>query len=58
MFIMRVSANSKLNKLRTLKRLGFDKNKLTVVLKSYLRPVMEYAAVIWHSSLNDKQAHE
>ncbi len=55
---MLVSANRKLFMLRTLKKFGFDKNELIVVLKSYLRPVMEYAAVVWHSSITDRQTHE
>ena len=41
--------------LRSLKRFGFDQDELTVVYKSYVRPVIEYD-VVWHSVLTHKQA--
>jgi len=44
--------------LRSLKKFGFDKDELLVVLKSYLRPVLEYSSVIWHSSLTVNQTKE
>ena len=42
--------------LEPLKRFGFDQDELTVVYKSYVRPVIEYAYVVWHSGLTHKQA--
>ena len=42
--------------LGSLKRFGFDQEELTVVYKSYVRPVTEYAYVVWHSGLTYKQA--
>ena len=49
-------ANKRLFMLRSLKRFGFDQEELTVVYKSYVRPVIEYADVVWHSGLTYKQA--
>ena len=49
-------ANKRLFMLRSLKRFGFDQDELTVVYKSYVRPVIEYADVVWHSGLTHKQA--
>jgi hypothetical protein len=51
-------ANTRLFMLRTLKRFGFDQDELTIVYKSYVRPVLEYADVIWHSGLTCKQASD
>ena len=48
-------ANRRLFMLRSLKKFGFDQSELTIVLKSYLRPILEYASVVWHSSLTLKQ---
>lgn len=55
---MLVKANRRLFMLRSLKKFGFDMDELLVVYKSYLRPVLEYAAPIWHSSITSKQRHE
>ena len=41
--------------LRTLKRFGFDQEELEVVYKCYVRPVLEYGDVVWHSGLCTKQ---
>ena len=55
---MLVAANRRLFMLRSLKKFGFDKKELTVVLKSYLRPVLEYSAAVWHSGITVKQRNE
>ena len=54
--VMLKKANKRLFMLRSLKRFGFDQEELTVVYKSYVRPVIEYADVVWHSGLTYKQA--
>ena len=41
--------------LRSLKRFGFVQNELEVVYKCYVRPVLEYGDVVWHSGLTSKQ---
>ena len=45
-------ANKRLFILRSLKRFDFDQD----VYKSYVRPVIEYADVVWHTGLTYKQA--
>ena len=42
--------------LRTLKRFGFNTFELITVYRGYIRPIIEYADVIWHSSLTLKQS--
>ena len=54
--VMLKKAYKRLFMLRALKRFGFDQDELTVVYKSYVRPVIEYADVVWHSGLTHKQA--
>ena len=49
-------ANKRLFMLRSLKKFGFDQDELTVVYKSYLRPVIEYCDVVWHPSITKKQS--
>ena len=50
--VMLKKANKRLFMLRSLKRFFFfDQDELTVVYKSYVRPVIEYAYVVWHSGL-------
>ncbi|XP_072039541.1 uncharacterized protein [Amphiura filiformis] len=56
--IMIKKANTRLFMLRSLKRFGFDQDELTVVYKSYIRPVLEYVDVVWHSGLTCKQASD
>lgn len=41
--------------LRNLKRRGFSAEELITVYKSMLRPVAEYASVVFHSGLTDEQ---
>ena len=48
-------ANRRLFMLRSLKRFGFDQEELEVVYKCYVRPVLEYGDVVWHSGLCTKQ---
>ena len=43
--------------LRTLKKIGFTTDKLTVVYKGYVTPMMENADVVWNSSLTKEQVH-
>ena len=38
-----------------LKRFGFKKDELITVYKGYIRPLLEYANVVWNSSLTLKQ---
>ena len=44
--IMIKKANTRLFMLRSLKRFGFDQDELTIVYKSYVRLVLEYADVV------------
>jgi hypothetical protein len=48
--------NRRLYMLKMLKRFGFKKDELITVYKGYVRPLLEYADVVWHSSLTMKQA--
>ena len=50
------NANKRLFMLRTLKRFGFNTSELITVYRGYIRPIIEYANVIWHSSLTLKQS--
>ena len=56
--IMIKKANTRLFMLRSLKKFGFDQDELTIVYKSYVRPVLEYADVVWHSGLTCQQASD
>ena len=51
-------ANRRLFMLRTLKKFDFTQDELAIVFKSYLRPILEYAAVVWHSSITSKQSND
>ena len=55
---MLIRANKRLFMLRTLKKFGFSQEELEIVFKSYLRPILEYAAVVWHSSITSKQCYD
>ena len=48
---MNENAAKRLFMLRSLKRFGFNKSELVTVYKGYIRPLLEYSDVIWHSSL-------
>ena len=52
---MTSSANRKLYLLRRLKRFGVSVADLTTVFTTYIRPALEYATPVWHSSLTVKQ---
>ena len=52
------NAAKRLFMLRSLKRFGFDKSELVTVYKGYIRPLLEYSDVIWHSSLTSNQTHQ
>ena len=41
--------------LRNLKRSGFNTEELVTVYKTMIRPVADYACVVYHSSLTDEQ---
>ena len=49
------SFRSRLWILRNLKKLGFNTDDLLTVYKTMLRPVADYAAVVYHSSLTNDQ---
>ena len=53
---MNKNAAKRLFMLRSLKRFGFNKSEL--VYKGYIRPLLEYSDVIWHSSLTSNQTHQ
>ena len=48
--------NKKLFMLRKLKVTGLNTDELIIIYKGYIRPVMEYAAPVWHSSLTLAQS--
>ena len=47
--------NRRLYMLRMFKRFGFKKDELITVYEGYIRPLLEYADVVWNSSLTLKQ---
>ena len=47
--VMIKKANNQLFMLRSLERFGFDQDELSTGYMSYVRPVVEYADVVWHS---------
>ena len=51
-------ANKRLFMLRTLKRFGFSSDEFCVVYGGYVRPILEYADVVWHSSITFKQSRD
>ena len=44
--------------LLTLKRFSFSSDELRVVYGGYVRPILEYADVVWHSSITFKQSRD
>jgi hypothetical protein len=52
------NANKRLFMLRTLKRFGFNTSELVTVYRGYIRPLLEYSDVIWHSALTTKLAQK
>ena len=55
---MNKNAAKRLYMLRSLKRFGFNKSELVTVYKNYIRPLLEYSDVIWHSSLTSTSLKE
>ena len=55
---MNKNAAKRLFMLCSLKRFGFNKSELVTVYKGYIRPLLEYSDVIWHSSLTSNQTHQ
>ena len=45
-------ASRKLFMLRKLKKNGLTNDELVTVYKSYIRPIVEYAAPLWHSGIS------
>ena len=52
---VRRGVRSRLWTLRNLKNSGFTEDELVRVYKTMIRPVADYAAVVYHSSLTDEQ---
>ncbi len=50
------NANKRLFILAKLKRFGFNTAELITIYSCYVRPLLEYADVIWHSALTVKQS--
>ena len=50
-------ANQRLFMLRSTKKFGFDHDELLTVCKSFVRPIIEYGDVVWHSGLTTKQSN-
>ena len=44
--------------LRIVKKFGFDHDELLTVYKSFVRPIIEYGDVVWHSGLTTKQSND
>ena len=55
---MSKNANKRLLMLRSLKRFGFNQSELVTVYKGYIRQLLEYSDVMWHSSLTSNQTYQ
>ena len=51
------NANKRLFMLRKLRRFGFNISELITIYSCYVRPLLEYADTIWHSSLTIKESN-
>ena len=51
-----IKTNRRLYMLRMLTKFGFNTQELVAVYKGYIRPLLEYADSVWHSSLSVKQS--
>ena len=49
-------ANSRLHFLKQLKRTGISKDDMLHFYVGFIRPVLEYAAPVWHTSLTNEQS--
>ncbi|XP_072039042.1 uncharacterized protein [Amphiura filiformis] len=52
---MHSKANGKMFMLRKLKEAGLNAGEILSVYKGYMRPVLEYAAPLWHAGLAQSQ---
>ena len=43
---------------RKLKEAGFNSQELVTIYKGYMRPVLEYAAPLWHPGLTQRQGNQ
>ena len=55
---MCIKANQKFFMLRILKEAGFSSQELVTIYKGYMRPVLEYAAPLWHPGLTQRQVDQ
>ena len=55
---MCTKANQKFFMLPKLKEAGFSSQELVTIYKGYMRPVLEYAAPLWHPGLTQKQVDQ
>ena len=55
---MNKNAVKRLFMLLSLKRFRFNKSGLVTVYTGYIRPLIEYSDVIWHSRLTSNQTHQ
>ena len=55
---MCTKANQKFFTLRKFKEAGFSSQELVTIYKGYMRPVLEYAAPLWHPGLTQKQVDQ
>ena len=55
---MCTKANQKFFMLRKLKEAGFSSQELVTIYKGYMRPVLRYAASLWHPGLTQKQVDQ
>ena len=55
---MCTKANRKMFIIRKLKEAGFTQNELICIYKGYIRPVLEYAAPLWHAALTQAQVNQ
>ena len=44
--------------LRKLKAAGLNSQELLIVYKGYIRPLLEYAAPLWHPGLTKQQVDQ
>lgn len=51
-------ANQKMFMLRKLKAAGLNTEELLIVYRGYIRPLLEYAAPMWHPGLTQKQVNQ
>ena len=55
---MCTKANQIFFMLRKLKEAGFSSQELVTIYRGYMRPVLEYAAPLWHPGLTQKQVDQ